>query len=128
MRALVCGRRGPRGPPDALSSPGRRASGLSQSACSTGLPEVDCDTDAGLIRSLADRFPLVAIHIERDDADVCFIGVPNAVTAQMLELRTVTPAGEWEDEAVPYSFDDITRVGAGGRYEHVLFLVTGPPV
>lgn len=88
---------------------------------------IDLDTDEALVRTLGGAFGLVAVHVERDDPDVCFIGLPRTITTDDVGLLEVTPAGEWEDEVTAYSFEDLTRVDAGARYERGLGLVAGKP-
>ncbi len=40
-------------------------------------------------------------------------------------FHLVSPAGEWDDED-EYSYESITRIGFGGRYEEALALAAGP--
>lgn len=90
-------------------------------------PAIDLDTDEGLVRTLGEAFGLVAVFIEADDPDVCFVGQPRVVTRDALSLFEVTPSAEWEGELTEYAFEDVTRVDAGGRYERALSLVAGEP-
>lgn len=80
-----------------------------------------------VVETLARRFPLITIHTERRDPNVCYIGIPDAITSQSLRLREITPEARWENESTTYRLKEITRVEIGGRYEAALLAVGGLP-
>jgi hypothetical protein len=86
-------------------------------------PEVALDGIHGLLESAP--LPLVTIHIEREDPEVCFIGVRVKVTRRWLRLAEVTPKAKWS-EFTKWELDSITKVDFGGGYERALFAVAGP--
>ena len=85
----------------------------------------DLSTLSSLLRTAGAEFPLLTIHSEAWDPDICFIGKVENVSDDQLELRLVTPNAEWEDGTKQIALDGITRVDFGGAYERALFLVAG---
>jgi hypothetical protein len=73
-----------------------------------------------LLRSASFAFPLVTIHRESADPDVCHIGRVVSVTDKALTLHEVTPGATWDDGMSVYKLREITRVDVGGGYEEAL--------
>jgi hypothetical protein len=93
------------------------------------LPKLDLASWRALVTTAARRFPLITLHRERIDPDVCSIGRPTALTLRGGTLIEVDPAGAWEREEAEwhrFTWADITRVDFGGGYEEALSLVAGP--
>jgi len=90
------------------------------------VPKLDLSSTEALIGSAGRHFPLVTIHLEIADPDVCYIGRPVGVTASSLHLLEVSPDAEWDDEPTRYRTGEITRVDFGGSYEDALALVACP--
>jgi hypothetical protein len=84
------------------------------------------DKTRHLIESLGSTHPIVAVFIEDEDPNVCFIGRPERITARAVHLREVTPQAEWR-RGSKWTFGRITRLDAGGGYEEALAEVAGPP-
>lgn len=82
------------------------------------------------LRSASRQFPLVAIHRERADPDVCHIGAVVEVQEHRVVLREVDTSAGWEDELDHYSLREITRLDFGGGYEDALDIASGkqPPL
>ena len=76
-----------------------------------------------LLLSANKHFPLVTIHLEEVDPDVCYIGKVSGVDKEFVKLMCITPDGEWEEEESFYYLKDITRIDFGGAYEDALDLV-----
>ena len=72
-------------------------------------------------------FPLITIHCEVVDPEVCYIGHVNEVRGGEIAMRLVTPAAKWEAEFERYPTSSITRVAFGGDYEEALSAVAGDP-
>jgi hypothetical protein len=72
-------------------------------------------------------FPLVTIHREQVDADVCHIGRVIDLNKGRLSLLEIGPDALWDDEPETYRLGEITRVDFGGDYEEALHLVGGVP-
>ncbi len=89
--------------------------------------EVDLDTAEGLVRSAADLQPLVTLHIEAIDPDVCFIGRPVRFTKRSVRLLEITPRAVWEAQPTKCRFRVITRVDFGSGYEDALAMIGGAP-
>jgi hypothetical protein len=87
--------------------------------------QVDLDSTRGLLTSLMTQ-PLVTVHPENEDADICFVGAPAGLGDRSLRLLEVTPRAVWNSRPTKYRLDDITRVEIGGRYEQALLSVAGP--
>ncbi len=86
---------------------------------------VDLSGLSPLLRTAGAAFPLLTIHIESSDPDVCFIGKVASVSDERLDLIQVTPDAECEVGATQFALSEITRVDFGGDYEDALLLVAG---
>ncbi len=80
-----------------------------------------------LLASAGRAFPLVAIHREEIDADVCYIGRVMTVKRGRVELLRIDASATWNRTPKEYRLRDITRVNFGGDYEDALYLVGGDP-
>jgi hypothetical protein len=72
-------------------------------------------------------FPLVTIHRERVDPDVCQIGHVVDLRNGCVSMLEIGPDAVWDDKPETYSLNEITRVDFGGDYEDALHLVGGLP-
>jgi hypothetical protein len=90
-------------------------------------PAVGVDSLSELLLTANATFPLVTIHRERVDPDVCHIGRVVQVRKGRLSLLEIGPDGVWDAEATQYFLREITRVDFGGGYEEALHLVGGDP-
>jgi hypothetical protein len=86
-------------------------------------PAIDLSSLETLLHSAGAAFPLVTIHIEDVDEEVCYIGRVAKVTAKQLILHEVDPDGSWETSPSHYNLGDVTRVDFGGAYEEALWLI-----
>ena len=80
-----------------------------------------------LLLSAGKAFPLVTIHREQVDPDVCWIGRVQGVNRGRVSLLEIGPDAIWEDKPEEYRIKEITRVNFGGDYENALHLVGGEP-
>lgn len=89
---------------------------------------LDLDSSRALLGSLRGE-ELVAVHPERRDPDICFVGVVRDVRDVRDHLVEVTPGARWEARRRRRRLRAITRVDVGGSYEAALRLVAGaaPP-
>lgn len=90
------------------------------------LVDINLEDPSSLIASAAERAPLVTLHLEATDPDVCYIGRPVKLTHKRVHLLDITPSAEWRDRPRKWDLTDVTRVEIGGRYEQALALVGGP--
>jgi hypothetical protein len=90
-------------------------------------PRVSVASIGELLLSASRQFPLVTIHREKIDREVCWIGRVLGVERGRVSLLGITPNATWEDELESYRVGEITRVGFGGDYETALHLVGGNP-
>lgn len=86
--------------------------------------QVDLTDSRRLLESLSTQ-PVVTIHPEDDNPDVCFIGAPSGLGDRSLRLLEVTPRGVWNARPTKHRIDAITRVEIGGQYEQALSVVAG---
>lgn len=86
-------------------------------------PKISLASTQELAASAGRRFPLVAIHREKADPDVCHIGRVVASSASSVSLLEITPDAEWHESHTTYGIAQITRVDFGGPYEEALALV-----
>lgn len=75
---------------------------------------------SALLESLRGQWPLVTVHLELDDPDVCFIGEVQRVGKRKLLLREISPRAAWIDLPGKFRLDDLTRVDVGASYERAL--------
>jgi hypothetical protein len=80
-----------------------------------------------LLWSANRAFPLVTIHRERVDPDVCHIGRVTALEKGRVSLLEIGPDALWDKQLSQYRLSEITRVDFGGDYEEALQLVGGAP-
>jgi hypothetical protein len=90
-------------------------------------PKVSVSSLRALLLSAQKSFPLVTIHRERIDPDVCQIGRVMRVTTATLSLLEITPGAVWEEAPTQHALKQITRVDFGGDFEDALHLVGGDP-
>ena len=84
-----------------------------------GLPE--------LLMTSGYAFPLITIHRERVNPDVCHIGRLVELKDKRVLLREIGPDARWDEAPQSYAVREITRVDFGGKYEEALVLVGGNP-
>ena len=91
-------------------------------------PRVRIKSTEKLLLSAGRLFPLVTIHRETKDPDVCWIGRVLVVERGLVSLREIRPDATWEDSPNEFRLSEITRVNFGGDYENALHLVGGEPM
>jgi len=90
-------------------------------------PKVSVGSLRALLLSASRAFPLVAIHREKLDADICQIGRVVGVAAGKLSLLEIGPDAVWHAAPTRYALKQVTRVDFGGEYEDALHIVGGDP-
>ena len=90
-------------------------------------PRVDLKDIKELVLSAGRAFPLVTIHREQIDRNVCWIGRVLGVKRGRLSLLKINPHATWDEKPAEYRLNEITRVDFGGDYENALHLVGGNP-
>jgi hypothetical protein len=90
-------------------------------------PRVNMDSIEALLTSASRAFPLVTLHREVVDPDVCHIGRVEEVGKGRISILGIGPDAKWDDKPTEYRVRDITRVDFGGDYEDALNLVGGAP-
>lgn len=73
----------------------------------------------GLFASVASRFPLVVIHIERKRPDVCYVGEVLKVSDSTVTTHDLDSNCEWQKPR-SFRFSDITMVEFGDGYSTAL--------
>jgi hypothetical protein len=86
-------------------------------------PSIDLKDLPSLLRSASAAFPLIALHREIKDPDVCHIGSVEGLTNDAVVLKAIGPDADWLEERETFALADITRVDFGGLYEEALSLV-----
>jgi hypothetical protein len=90
-------------------------------------PRVSVESIDDLLLSAGRAFPLVTIHREQVDPNVCWIGRVLGVEYGRVSLREIKPDATWDDNPTEFKVSEITRVNFGGDYENALFLVGRNP-
>ena len=89
-------------------------------------PRLNLESTQTLLDSAGALYPLVTIHREKIEPDICRIGRIVATNAKQVTLLEIGPGAKWDDAAETYPIKEITRVNFGGGYEDALALVGGP--
>ncbi len=79
-----------------------------------------------LIRSLADQFPVLAIHYEHLPRTPLYVGRPHRWRKKKVTWHDLNPDGRWTGRTEPARLRPITRVGVDDTYLRVLSQVGGP--
>src|SRR5262249_31589272 len=90
-------------------------------------PRVSVGSIGELLLSAGRAFPVVTIHRESVDPEVCWIGRVQGIHWGRLSLLEIGPDAKWQDSPQEYRVSEITRVNFGGDYEGALHLVGGDP-
>jgi hypothetical protein len=90
-------------------------------------PRVSVRSIEELLVSAGREFPLVTVHREGVDPDVCWIGRVLGVERGHVSPLEITPDAKWEAKPESFRLSEITRVNFGGDYEAALHLVGGSP-
>jgi hypothetical protein len=90
-------------------------------------PGVELADIESAIRSAGKLYPILAIHREEADPEVCHVGAVASVRPESVSLFEIDPDAEWDEEPTEYSLSEITRIEFGGGYEEALALVGGKP-
>jgi hypothetical protein len=90
-------------------------------------PSINITNVGALLVSASRVFPLVTIHRERIEPDICHIGRVLNVGDDCLSLLEIGPDAQWDDSATEYRIREITRVNFGGDYEDALHVVGDAP-
>ncbi|HEY1170123.1 MAG TPA: hypothetical protein VGH19_02030 [Verrucomicrobiae bacterium] len=85
----------------------------------TPLPTVSIASLSALLSTVAARFPLVTIHRERIDPNVCYIGQLAKLSRATFTLEDLNYHTEWTGPR-RIRFNDVTRLDFGGGYESAL--------
>lgn len=86
-------------------------------------PNIDLTDLRSLLLSATAAFPLVTVHREIEDPDICHIGIVQEIVGDTLHMQLINPDAEWYAEPDEFSVSAITRVDLGGLYEQALSLV-----
>lgn len=90
-------------------------------------PKVSVRSLRDLLLSAGRAFPLVTIHRENVDADICHVGRILGVANERANILEIGPDAAWDEAPTEYALREITRVDFGGDYEDALFIVGGNP-
>lgn len=88
-------------------------------------PPLDLASIASALESISRIAPLVVVHREEVEPDVCEIGQVVALESDRFCLREIDPDADWVEDVAEYPYDEVTRLGFGGDYEAALALVAG---
>lgn len=96
---------------------------------SPGAPpdSVDLDTIKGLLASLGSKYPLLLIHVEELDPEVCYVGKVVSASRESLRLLEISPRATWDEKPTKWPLKAITRVEVGTRYAEALHAVGAEP-
>jgi hypothetical protein len=72
-----------------------------------------------LLKSTAERFPLITIHMPKRNPDVCYIGDLLSLDKTTFTIDDLDSRANWTGPR-RFRYDDVTRVDFGGGYEKAL--------
>jgi len=90
-------------------------------------PPLDLTSLPELLSTANRAFPLVTIHRERLDPDICHIGRVVSLAKDNVSLLEIGPDARWDKKPETYRLREITRVDFGGDYEDALHLIGSAP-
>lgn len=85
-------------------------------------PEVEIGCWHNVLSTASNLFPLITIHREEMNNEVCYIGRLVEITSRTFTLQEIDTTALWEGNR-RFRFNDVTRIDFGGGYEEVLALV-----
>ena len=88
-------------------------------------PPVDLSSIRRVLETASEASPLIVIHREVEEPEVCEIGQIKSFGDETFELREIDPDAEWDEGTTELRYNDVTRVSFGGEYEGALALVAG---
>ncbi len=88
-------------------------------------PAVRLASTEALLLSSSRAFPLVTIHREQVDPEVCWVGQVVGVAKGSVSFLEISSDATWYRTPTDYKISEITRVDFGGQYEEALHLVGG---
>jgi hypothetical protein len=88
-------------------------------------PRIDLGSLRSVLTSASRAFPLITIHREIVDPEVCHVGVVERISDETVKLKEIDPDAKWVEDRATYAMREITRVDFGGLYEDALSLVAG---
>ncbi|MBG0817260.1 hypothetical protein [Planomonospora sp. ID82291] len=92
------------------------------------MPDVDPDSTARLIETMAEAFPLLGLTFEEIDPDALFIGRARGIASKKkVRLQQIDSRAAWDGLCTMHRIGDITRLDAGDGYLEALHLVGGDP-
>ena len=90
-------------------------------------PRLAVSSLSKLLLTASRAFPLITIHREKVNPDICQIGRLVGLRNGLVSLLEIGPDATWDDKPEIYRLSEITRVDFGGDYEEALHLVGGFP-
>lgn len=88
-------------------------------------PPVDLTSMRRVLETVSEISPLIVIHREVEEPEVCEIGQIKSFGEDTFQLREIDPDAAWDEGTTELRYDDVTRVSYGGEYEAALALVAG---
>ena len=73
-----------------------------------------------VLTTVSEKRELLGFYIEKETADVLFIGRIDEFRKKKFDLQFITPSGRWEEDLRVFRYKEITRIFFGGRYERGL--------
>jgi hypothetical protein len=90
-------------------------------------PSINLASMGELLLTAGQAFPLVTVHCEKVDPDVCWIGRVLGIDRSHLSLLEINPDAKWSDAPRRLRLSEISQVNFGGDYEEALHIVGGAP-
>jgi len=88
---------------------------------------VPLDSTQSLVHALAVESALVGLHIEYQEPDVMFVGIPTRPRKRRFTMAEITAQGEWDEDLSRWGVDEVSRIDFADDYLRRLATVAGPP-
>jgi len=88
----------------------------------TAAAGVTLDRTKDVLRTGTERFRIVSVYTEYDEARMFYVGVAR-VGKKHAQLQTITTNGHWKRKPRPFRLGHISRIDFDGQYERALLAV-----
>jgi hypothetical protein len=82
-------------------------------------PGISLSSLPDLLKSIGNRYPLITVHPQRKNPEVCYIGSLLSLARSTFTINDLDSDAEWSGPR-RFRYSDVTRVDFGGGYEKAL--------
>jgi hypothetical protein len=86
-------------------------------------PSILIDSIQTILKTVTENFPLIVIHCEKKDNEICWIGKLVEIKDNSFLMLEIDTNADWHEKPSKFKFKDVTKIDFGGGYENNLALV-----